>query len=126
MSQLNQQRTKCHKDQKSIQSGTTPDPGYQWESDKNTIHFEFKGVLGSKFQFHSDFKSTFCKQTVQNMIRRPFLRRLIWFWLFINVPQKVLYWLKSQEASAFYLFGRILDLLPFWRMRALEALVLFV
>ena len=25
------------KDQESIQSSTTPDPGYQWESDKVTI-----------------------------------------------------------------------------------------
>ena len=25
------------KDQESIQSSTTPDPGYQWESDKNNL-----------------------------------------------------------------------------------------
>ena len=30
------------------------------------------------FNLHSIFKSTFCKQTVQNLIRRPILRRLIW------------------------------------------------
>ena len=29
--------TKEGKDQESIQSSTTPDPGYQWESNKLTI-----------------------------------------------------------------------------------------
>ena len=32
-----QQSKKEGKDQESIQSSTTPDPGYQWESDNLTI-----------------------------------------------------------------------------------------
>ena len=32
---LNESKSWC-KDQESIQSSTTPDPGYQWESDKLT------------------------------------------------------------------------------------------
>ena len=31
------QNKKDGKDQESIQSGTTPDPGYQWESNKLTV-----------------------------------------------------------------------------------------
>ena len=34
-------------------------------------------MLGGRFQFHSNFKSTFCKQTVQNLIRRCIMQRLI-------------------------------------------------
>ena len=33
--QSTQSKYRC-KDQESIQSSTTPDPGYQWESDKHT------------------------------------------------------------------------------------------
>ena len=32
------------KDQKSIQSSTTPDPGYQWESDKLKVRKPNSGV----------------------------------------------------------------------------------
>ena len=34
--QTKQSKYEC-KDQESIQSSTTPDPGYQWESDKLTV-----------------------------------------------------------------------------------------
>ena len=34
------QRKKDSKDQESIQSSTTPDPGYQWESDNVTIRHQ--------------------------------------------------------------------------------------
>ena len=33
---VNQSKKRC-KDQESIQSSTTPDPGYQWESEKLTV-----------------------------------------------------------------------------------------
>ena len=36
MQVLSQSKKGC-KDQESIQSSTTPDPGYQWESDKLTV-----------------------------------------------------------------------------------------
>ena len=39
--------------------------------------FLVEGLLGDKFQSESIFKSSFCKQTVQNLIRRRI--RLIFF-----------------------------------------------
>ena len=40
-----------------------------------TIPFTFEGILGGNFKLYSNFDRTFCKQTVENLIR---LRRLIW------------------------------------------------
>ena len=37
------------KDQESIQSSTTPDPGYQWESDKLTIRHHKQEPRGKSF-----------------------------------------------------------------------------
>ena len=37
------------KDQKSIQSNTTPDPGYQWESDNFTIRHHKREPRGQAF-----------------------------------------------------------------------------
>ena len=37
------------KDQESIQSSTTPDPGYQWESDKLTVDTTNESQEGSPF-----------------------------------------------------------------------------
>ena len=42
-----------------------------------TNPFRIYGLLGGKFQFHSHFNSIFCKHTVQNLLRRHVLRRLI-------------------------------------------------
>ena len=42
-------RKKEGKDQESIQSITTPDPGYQWESDKNTIRHHKPEPRGQPF-----------------------------------------------------------------------------
>ena len=39
--------------------------------------FRIKELLGSKFQFHSNFIRTFCKQTVKNLTKRPVLWRLL-------------------------------------------------
>ena len=41
--------------------------------------FTILGLLGSNFQLYSNFKSIFCKQTVQNLIRCRDLWHLIWF-----------------------------------------------
>ena len=38
------------KDQISIQSSTTPDPGYQWESDKLTVDTTNESQEVSRFQ----------------------------------------------------------------------------
>ena len=37
------------------------------------------GLLGGNFHLCSNFKRNFCLQTVENLIRRPVLWRLIWF-----------------------------------------------
>ena len=53
--------------------------------------FWISGLLGSKFKFHSNFRSTPCKQTVQNLIRRCGTRRtqrLIWFCTVCRWPIK--------------------------------------
>ena len=42
---LNQGK-KDDKDQKSIQSSTTPDPGYQWESNKLTVRHHKRELRG--------------------------------------------------------------------------------
>ena len=44
----NQSKKGC-KDQESIQSSTTPDPGYQWESDKLTVDTTNKSQEVSPF-----------------------------------------------------------------------------
>ena len=106
MSQLNQQSTKGGKDQKSIQSGTTPDPEYQWESDNNTIHFEFKAVLGSKFQYPSNFKSTLQANSSEHDQTPRFAASDLVLAVY-QCPTKSLIWVKVTV-------GRILDLLPFW------------
>ena len=45
-------------------------------------------IVGWYFQFYSNFKRNFCKQTVENLRRHRVLRRLVWFALFADVPQK--------------------------------------
>ena len=41
---------------------------------------------GSNLQFNSNFKSTFCEQTVQNLIRRRVMWRLIGFYIVCQCP----------------------------------------
>ena len=38
-----------------------------------TSPFPILGLLGRIFHFYSNFKRNFCKQTVENLIRRPFV-----------------------------------------------------
>ena len=40
------------KDQESIQSSTTPDPGYQWESDNFTIRHHKREPSGQPIKSH--------------------------------------------------------------------------
>ena len=50
--------------------------------------FPVLGLLGGIFHFHSNFKRNLCKQTVENLIRRRVLRRLIWFCTVCQSPTK--------------------------------------
>ena len=45
----NTQSQKKGKDQESIQSSTTPEPGYQWESDNVTIRHHKREPIGQPF-----------------------------------------------------------------------------
>ena len=53
-----------------------------------TIPFSILGLLGGSFYFYSNFKSSFCKQTVENLIRCLVSRRLIWFCTVCRCPTK--------------------------------------
>ena len=46
--------------------------------------FKILGLFDSKFKFHSNFKSSFCKQTVKNLICGVWSGSA----LFADVPQK--------------------------------------
>ena len=55
-----------------------------------TSPYPILGLFGGIFHFYSIFKRNFCKQTVENLIRRRFFCGLLsCFALFANVPQKV-------------------------------------
>ena len=57
--------------------------GINWSSS-----FPFKGFLGGNFHFYSNFNRPFSKQTVETLIRRRVLRRLIWFCTVCRCPIK--------------------------------------
>ena len=64
-----------------------------------TSPFPSLGLLGGISNFYSKFKRNFCLQTVENLIRRRVLRRLIWFCTVYRCPTKRtlgLYWLNSR------------------------------
>ena len=50
--------------------------------------FRIRVLLGSRLQFNSNFESKFSKQTVQNLIRRRDMRRLIWGYTVCQCPIK--------------------------------------
>ena len=57
--------------------------------------------------FYSNFKRQFCKQTVENLIRRRVLWRLIWFCTVCRCPTKKtlgLYGLTDQESNVSRIF----------------------
>ena len=47
------------KDQESIQSSTTPDPGYQWENDNFTIRLNKRGPRAQPLNICNCFFSTY-------------------------------------------------------------------
>ena len=49
MKDTTQQSKKESKDQESIQSSTTPDPGYQWESNNFTLRHHKREPGGQPF-----------------------------------------------------------------------------
>ena len=53
-----------------------------------TSPFPFEGLLGCIFHFHSIFNRTVCQQTVQTLIRRRVLRRLVWVCTICLCPTK--------------------------------------
>ena len=53
-----------------------------------TSPFSILGLLGGIFHFYSNLKRNFCKQTVENLIRRHILRSLIWVCAVCMCPQK--------------------------------------
>ena len=53
-----------------------------------TILFQILGLLGGIFQFYSNSDSTFSEQTVETLIRRRVLRRLIWVSAICLCPTK--------------------------------------
>ena len=53
-----------------------------------TSPFPNLGLLGGTFHFYSNFKRNFCKQRVENLIRRRVLWRLIWFCTVCKGPTK--------------------------------------
>ena len=54
----------------------------------STCPFPILGLLCVIFHFCSNFKRHICKQTVEKLIRRRVLRRLIWFCIVWRCPTK--------------------------------------
>ena len=50
--------------------------------------FPILGVLAGIFHFYSNFNGTFCKQTVETLIRCHVLRHLIWVYTVCLCPTK--------------------------------------
>ena len=71
------QSKKEGKDQESIQSSTTPDPGYQWESDNFTIRYHKREPRGQPFPNRSQM-IYFSKQTVQTQMKCSIMLHFIW------------------------------------------------
>ena len=77
-------------------------------------------VVGWYQSFYSNFDRSFCKQTVETLIRRHILPRLIWSPLFAYVPQKETLGLMF-FSQGFHLYhsgdkqGNFLTLSPFSR-----------
>ena len=83
-----------------------------------TSPFPILWLLGGIFHFYLNFQRNFCKQTVENLIRRRILRRLIWFCTVCRCSTKKLIWVKPLYSGNFrkqsqktgirmYLFAKI-------------------
>ena len=46
------------------------------------------GLMGGIFHFYSNFNRTFCKQTVETLIRHSVMRRLMWVCIVCLCPTK--------------------------------------
>ena len=55
---------------------------------KWTFPFPVQGLLGGNFRFYSKFERQFCRQTVETLIRRSVLLRLIWVCTICTCPTK--------------------------------------
>ena len=53
-----------------------------------TSQFPFEGLLDDSFHFSSNCDRTFCKQTVETLIRRRIVRRLVWVSTICTCPTK--------------------------------------
>ena len=65
-----------------------------------TSLFGTLGVLGGILHFDSNFNRTFCEQTVETLIRRRILRRLIWVCAVCLCPTKkdaMLIWVNYMQ-----------------------------
>ena len=68
-----------------------------------TSHFPFKGLLDDSFHSYSNCDRTFCKQTVETLIRRHIVRFLVWVSTVCTCPTKRtlgLNWLMFKCSSA--------------------------
>ena len=86
-------------------------------------------VVGWYFSFYSDFKRNFCKQTVENLIRRRILRRLIWFCTVWRCPTKRtpgFYGLTHWYETYTYTCNALNDFDLIWFVRVLEFAVVVV
>ena len=75
---------------------------------KWTSLFPFKGLLCCKFLLYSNFNRTFCKQTVETLIRR---RILIWVYTVCLFPTKRALWLYVLTVTVFLLLCMCLCIL---------------
>ena len=72
--------------------------------------FLFYGILGGIFHFYSNFNRTFCKQTVETLIRRRVLRRPIFVCTVCICPTKRmlgLYGLNIAQSKAMAMKGLV-------------------
>ena len=67
-----------------------------------TSLIQILGVLGGIFHFYSNSYRSFCKQTVETLIRRRILRRLVWVCAFC------LYLCPTKRIRTYQVLGRCL------------------
>ena len=78
------------KDQESIQSSTTPDPGYQWESDKVTVRHHKREPGGQPFPA-SDHKAYINRRAQRHSKHKTEKKYPQWKYR-LGTVSKILYW----------------------------------
>ena len=68
------------------------------------------GLLGSTFHFYSNFDRTFCKQTLETLIRRRVLRCLVWACTICLRPTKRTLGLYGTNMLVYMLYAQCIDL----------------